>query len=132
MLFTTRSLLRTVQRLPAVRAIHGEARTVSPSRTALGLTAGFGAAFLAFEAYSNTAACDAEQAQRDDPTRPPSGAKVDRSGEQSRVNPLEDLKAQGFDVDPKADKDKYITLAEVAQHHLAHDNWVVVDGKVFE
>jgi cytochrome b involved in lipid metabolism len=26
----------------------------------------------------------------------------------------------------------YIKMAEVARHHLAHDAWVVVDGKVYE
>ncbi len=26
----------------------------------------------------------------------------------------------------------YITLAEVGRHNLAHDAWVVVEGKVFE
>jgi cytochrome b involved in lipid metabolism len=26
----------------------------------------------------------------------------------------------------------YISMQEVGQHHLAHDAWVVVDGKVYE
>ena len=28
--------------------------------------------------------------------------------------------------------EKYITLDEVARHNLAHDAWVVVEGKVYE
>lgn len=26
----------------------------------------------------------------------------------------------------------YISMQQVGQHHLAHDAWVVVDGKVYE
>jgi len=34
---------------------------------------------------------------------------------------------------PQSDsKEGYISMQEVGQHHLAHDAWVVVDGKVYE
>lgn len=71
--------------------------------------------------------------QREDPDHVPSGAKIGAGGEVSEYDPLEDVRAAGFKVDSKAEgKDKYITLEEVAQHNLAVDNWVVVEGKVYE
>lgn len=137
MLITARVALQSGARsLRSVRSAHSRAHSASRHRLPRGLAIGsaglLAAGLVATEAYRNTISCDADRAQAEDPTRPPSGAKLDGAGEQSTVNALEDIRGQGFDVDPKKDQGKYITLAEVAQHHLAHDNWVVVDGKVFE
>jgi len=44
------------------------------------------------------------------------------------------FKLQTNDV-PQSDntsKEGYISMQEVGQHHLAHDAWVVVNGKVYE
>ena len=37
----------------------------------------------------------------------------------------------GHNKDDSAGTD-YISMQEVGKHHLAHDAWVVVDGKVYE
>lgn len=41
-----------------------------------------------------------------------------------------DLHAEGRSSDSSGDE--YITMQEVGRHNLAHDAWVVVEGKVFE
>jgi cytochrome b involved in lipid metabolism len=136
MFSTHRAAIRlTTRGLSAARFASGAAARRQQQRrthwTAVGLSAAATLAALA-SAQVYRVECDADEAQRTDPTGPPSGAKVGRKGDRSQINALEDIRGQGFSVDPQADKGKYITLAEVAQHHLAHDNWVVVDGKVFE
>lgn len=137
---TTRIVVRSSFRGcgSSLRFSHSAAGSSSlprPSRgPTIALAAGLSAGILAYETSRNRVACDADadRKQRIDPTGPPSGAKIDKAGKQSEVNALEDIRGEGFEVDPVKEQGKYITLAEVAQHHLAHDNWVVVDGKVFE
>lgn len=48
-----------------------------------------------------------------------------KQGDQQRV-----LSAQGWGSDSSGEE--YITMQEVGRHNLAHDAWVVVEGKVFE
>ncbi|WWC62286.1 uncharacterized protein I303_104882 [Kwoniella dejecticola CBS 10117] len=72
--------------------------------------------------------------QRKDIDGTVSGAKGSKkAGVMSRIDPQEDLRAEGWEVDGSSnDSDGYLTMAEVASHHLAHDAWVVVEGKVFD
>ncbi|WRT68148.1 uncharacterized protein IL334_005123 [Kwoniella shivajii] len=75
---------------------------------------------------------DVNEEQRKDPDGPVSGAKGSvRTGEVSTVDPREDLRGQGYDLESEG-KQGYITLKEVARHDLAHDAWVIVEGKVFD
>ena len=50
----------------------------------------------------------------------------------SSVTKDHNFKLQTNDVPHSDSKEGYISMQEVGQHHLAHDAWVVVDGKVYE
>ncbi|WWC88941.1 uncharacterized protein L201_003856 [Kwoniella dendrophila CBS 6074] len=76
---------------------------------------------------------DVNEEQRIDPDGGVSGAKGSKkTGEVSKINPKEDLRAEGW-IRNGGEKEKaYITMEEVARHDLAQDAWVVVEGKVFD
>ncbi|WVW84347.1 hypothetical protein I302_106381 [Kwoniella bestiolae CBS 10118] len=77
---------------------------------------------------------DVNEEQRIDPDGGVSGAKGSkRSGDVSKLDVREDLRGEGWRTDKENGKEKgYITMGEVARHDLAHDAWVVVEGKVFD
>ncbi|OCF60834.1 hypothetical protein L486_00474 [Kwoniella mangroviensis CBS 10435] len=77
---------------------------------------------------------DVNEEQRIDPDGGVSGAKGSKkSGESSKIDVREDLRVEGWRTDKANGKEKgYITMEEVARHDLAHDAWVVVEGKVFD
>jgi len=50
----------------------------------------------------------------------------------SSVTKDHNFKLQTNDVPQSDSQEGYISMQEVGQHHLAHDAWVVVDGKVYE
>lgn len=59
--------------------------------------------------------------------------KQDPSGSEAKDHPfaLQTNDPPGKNKDDSAGTG-YISMQEVGQHHLAHDAWVVVDGKVYE